>query len=302
MSYDEELQNRRLGILGVAALALLGLLAIVYFTSLFTLGVGEVAVIVDPIFGSVSEPRVGPAISFKLPWQYVIKDFYTIDYIELSTARDADYPPINALTRDGVSIQVEATFTYSLEPSQYSTLVRFYPRLDYESQRLVPILTEVVRNVISRYTVEEVITLRDRVANEIENEFRASLRGDETLSAIRVQQINLKSIVLPAAISKSIEDKIAALQRRLAAEFEAERIRTLAVANATAAIIRAQAQGNATLIIAEAQREALVRLLTISGDAQIARLWMMQYLPSANIVVIMGGNASAVPLLVPSRS
>ncbi len=262
-------------------------------TSIYQLGVGEVAVVVDPIFKYVSKPIVGPTFGLKLPWQYIIKDFYTIDYIELSEMKDADYPPITALTKDGVQITVEMTFTYSVDPKLFDELARNYPRIDYEPQRLIPIITQVVRDVIAKYTVEDVITRRDEIAREIEQTYKNIISEDPTLKAIQLHQVNLKGIKLPSTIESAIQEKVAAYQRKIAAQYEAERVITLAQANARSEVIKAQAQKNATILQAEAQRQALQLIINSTGDIQLARLWMMRDLKGNIIIIVTMGNQTA---------
>ncbi|RLG84489.1 MAG: prohibitin family protein [Thermoprotei archaeon] len=287
----------------IVAIAVALIIVVLVSTTLQSIGPGEVAVIYDPITRSVSEqPIIGPAFFFKLPWQGVIRDFYTIDYIELSTAPNADYPAIKALTNDGVEISVEMTFTYSINPNLFPDLAKHYPRIDYEEQRLKPLLEQIVKDVISKYSVEEVITERDRIAREIEDVFRNAVKEDPTLKAIQLHQVNLKSIILPETIELAIQEKVAAYQRKIAAQYEAERIVTLARANATSIVINAEAHKNATILKAEGTREALILVLNATGDPYVARLWMLQNIEDANIIIIMTGNeTSSLPIILQPR-
>ena len=301
--YGEEEEGRRrrfrvkfprIGKLIVILIILLVIISIIVLPlSVYQLGVGEVAVVVDPIMKIVSEPVIGPTVGFKLPWQYLIKDFYTIDYIELSEMKDADYPSITALTKDGVQITVEMTFTYSIKPELFDELARNYPRIDYEPQRLIPIITQVVRDIIAKYTVEDVITRRDEIAREIESTYKSIINEDPTLKAIQLHQVNLKGIKLPSTIESAIQEKVAAYQRKIAAQYEAERVITLAQANAKSEVIKAQAQKNATILQAEAQRQALQLIINSTGDVQLARLWMMRDLKGNIIIIVTMGNQTA---------
>lgn len=279
----------RIGVVaGLIAVVIVAVLA----TSISQLGPGEVAVVYDPITRSFSSPVVGPALFLKFPWQGVIKDFYTIDIVDMTSAPDADYPPITALTRDGVEVSVEISFTYEVDPSKFRSLAMNYPRVNYEENRLIPVMRQVVRDVIAKYTVEELIAKRDAIAREIEEVYRSRIRADGTLEAIVLHEVNLRGIRLPETVKKAIEEKVAAYQRKIAAQYERERILTLANATAQQRILIAEAEARAIEIRAEALRRAVELIMQVSSDPELARLYLlMQALQNTNAspVIIVGG-------------
>jgi len=282
----------------VVIIALVIFVIIFPFTMLYKLKVGEVAVIVNPITGSISDPVIGPKWGIKAPWEHLIKDFYTVDYIEMSSKSTADYPAITALTKDGVEITVEMTFTYEVDPHQFKSLAKNYPRVDYEEQRLVPILRQTARDVISKYTVDEIITQRDKVAKEIEEVYRSRIENDTTLKAIILHEVNLRDIQLPPIVEEAIQDKIASYQRKIAAQYDAERMITLAQGERTAKILKAEGEANATLILANAQKEALQLILAITNDTDVAKIWMLRSLPEGTPVIVIIGNGAQTPFLL----
>lgn len=279
----------RIGVVaGLIAVVIVAVLA----TSISQLGPGEVAVVYDPITRSFGSPVVGPALFLKFPWQGVIKDFYTIDIVDMTSAPDADYPPITALTRDGVEVSVEISFTYEVDPSKFRSLAMNYPRVNYEENRLIPVMRQVVRDVIAKYTVEELIAKRDAIAREIEEVYRSRIRADRTLEAIVLHEVNLRGIRLPETVKKAIEEKVAAYQRKIAAQYERERILTLANATAQQRILIAEAEARAIEIRAEALRRAVELIMQVSSDPELARLYLlMQALQNTNAspVIIVGG-------------
>ena len=285
------------GTIILSAILILIFVGLFFTTMLYKLKVGEVAVVVDPIRHSISDPVVGPRWGVKMPWQHLIKDFYTIDYIEMSGKPSADYPGITALTKDGVEIWIEMTFTYEVNPNYFKELATNYPRIDYEEQRLVPVLRQTVRDVISKYTIDEIITQRDKIAKEIEDVYRERIANDTTLKAIILHEVNLRDIQLPDTVEQAIEEKIASYQRKIAAQYDAERMITLAEGEKNAKILKAEGEANATLILADAQRNALMMILNVTNDPDVAKIWMLRSLPQGTPVIVIVGNGQAPFLL-----
>lgn len=301
-SYEPEERIKRvrsIGIWKIIAVLTVILLAsaLLIAICITSLSPGEVAVTYDPLFKSYSGPYIGPTIFLRAPWQGLIKDFYTIDYIDMTTERIADYPPITALTKDGVEITIEESFTYSIDPNLFLDLVKSYPRVDYEEQVLVPIMRQIVRDVTSTYTIEEVISNREELAVKIEETYRRRIEDDPTLKAIRLHDVMLRGIKLPDRIKEAIEAKIAAYQQKIAAEYERERILTLANATAMERIIMAEGEARAIILRAEAVKTALVRIYNATGDIEVLRIYALleQLQRVERPILIIGGGA--IPLI-----
>ncbi|RLG77892.1 MAG: hypothetical protein DRO12_00920 [Thermoprotei archaeon] len=296
VEYRRRRPNLTLIKLSVLAALLLAIVVSVLATSISQLGPGEVAVVYDPITRSFSSPIVGPALFLKFPWQGVIKDFHTIDIVDMTSAPDADYPPITALTRDGVEVSVEISFTYEVDPSKFRSLAMNYPRVNYEENRLIPVMRQVVRDVIAKYTVEELIAERDLIAKEIEDVYRSRIAEDRTLEAIVLHEVNLRGIRLPETVKRAIEEKVAAYQRKIAAQYERERILTLANATAQQRLLIAEAEARAIEIRAQALRRAVEMLVEVSNDPELARLYvLMQAVQNTNTTpIIVIGSAQPI--------
>jgi len=276
---------------------IVGVIALSVFLACLTwLGPGEVAVVYDPFTKSMSGPHIGPCVFFRWPWQGIIKDFYTIDIIDMTSEPDADYRPISALTKDGVSITVEMSFTYAIDPSKFLELAKNYPRIDYESNNMIPSMRQIVRDIISKYTVEEVITKRDIIAKEIAQAFRAKVESDPTLTAIVLHEVNLRAIDLPERVKEAIEKKIAAYQEKLAAEYQREKELILANATATKNIILAKSEAEAILIKTKALVESLRMLYNATGDPEVVRIYVLyqQLQKLQNPVIILGDGKPLV--------
>lgn len=250
----------------VAAVLLLIAAVAIAATSVYQVQLGEVAVVVDPVFKSISRPVLGPAIAFKPPWAYVVKDYAGVEAIDMFFEPPRDYPAISALTRDGVLVEVDVTIRYRIVPDKFDVLVKYYPRLNYEEDFLVATARQVVREVISNYTLTDIIERREVVANHVETALAKRLKGDPIIGqCLDFLGINLRNIKLPDEVLAAINEKIAAQQRALKAEYE--RQATLIQANATAqrTLIEAEAQARALLMVARAQAESIELIANVTG-------------------------------------
>jgi regulator of protease activity HflC (stomatin/prohibitin superfamily) len=294
----EKVKASKWPIMVIAFLIVLAVFIAFTASMVVMINAGEVAVITDPLTNTLSPPRKGPAYILKMPWQGVIRDFHTIDYVSMTAEKGADYPPITVLTRDGVTVSVEVTFTYEVEPDKFDVLAKNYPRVDYEEARLVPLMMQVVRDVISQYSTDDCVTKRSEIARSIEYRFREVVSVDSTLTAIKLHDVNLRGVTLPSTIAQAIERKIAAYQEMLAAQYQREREITLANATAMKQIIQATAEAETYRIKVSALSSILRELVNATGDSELARLYMMmEYLTRLQNATLIISPASPVPTI-----
>lgn len=257
----------RLPILAAAALIAVAAIAALAAVSIYTVGLGEVAVVVDPILGSISKPVLGPAISFKAPWAYVVRDYAGVEAVDMFYEPPRDYPAVYALTRDGITAEVDITIRYRIIPDRFDTLVKYYPRLNYEEDFLVATARQIVREVIANFTMTDLIEKRELVARSVESELTARIRGDPIIGqCLELLGVNLRNVRLPDSIVQAINEKVAAQQRALKAEYERQAALIQANASAQAALIQAKGQAEALLTLASAQAES-IRLIAESTGA-----------------------------------
>jgi regulator of protease activity HflC (stomatin/prohibitin superfamily) len=253
-------------LLAAVALAVVAVAAVLAAASVYTVGLGEVAVVVDPITGSVSRPVLGPAISFKAPWAYVVKDYAGVEAVDMFYEPPRDYPAVEALTKDGVVTQVDITIRYRVIPEKFDVLVKYYPRLNYEEDFLVATARQVVREVISNFAMTDLIEQRERVARAVEDALAAKIRGDPVVGqCLELLGVNMRNVKLPDSIVQAINEKVAAQQRALKAEYERQAALIQANASAQAALIQARGQAEAMLTLARAQAESIKLIAESTG-------------------------------------
>ncbi len=258
--------RRRVETLVPVAAVILALAVALLATCVYSVALGEVAVTVDPITGVVSKPVIGPSLGFKAPWAYVVKDYAGVEAVDMFFEPPRDYPAVAALTRDGVVAEVDITIRYKLIPERFDTLVRYYPKLNYEEDFLVATARQVVREVLANFSMTDTIEKRDVVARAIEDELSRRIKSDPIIGVcLELLGVNMRNIKLPDAVITAINEKVAAQQRALKAEYDRQATLIQANASAQAVLIQAEGQAKALLTISRAQAESIELIANLTG-------------------------------------
>jgi len=243
-------------------IVLIILFVILPLTVFRSVGVGYGVVLVDPLAGSVSEPVIGPTWFFKAPWVSDVHIYYAVDSVGMWTeaGEQGEYPAITAISKDGLSIEVDVLVRWSLKPTELKELYQTFPRLDWKDRVVSSVIREVTRNVISNYTAIQIIENRLLITQDLGLKITMSLIAEESLKGSLdpgTIEIDLRDITPPTKFLQAIEDKLAAQQAKLQAEFEREKILILANATATQQIIEAEGEASSRLIIANGTAESI---------------------------------------------
>ena len=259
----------RIIVIIAVAITVIGL---VVFTMIFSVGVGEAGMVVDPLTGSISDPVLGPTFGIKAPWTSLTTVAYARETLGMwgdGTDEFADYSTIHSFSRDQLEMQVDLMVRWEIDPSKLKDLYRSYPSLNWEDKAVASLVREHVRFIMKQYTAVQTIELRDQIGMEIEQELIRAIDGAESLrGAIANVEVDLRNIGLPIKYTNSIEDKLAAEQLKIQAEFEAERKIIQANANATALLISANATAKQKGIDGQGIREAIDILVAEQNIAE----------------------------------
>ncbi|MFQ6053109.1 MAG: prohibitin family protein [Candidatus Bathyarchaeia archaeon] len=276
---DRRYFERRPRIEGVGAVAavLIVIVGGVLFFSVGRIGVGYVAVVVDPLFGSTAAVGDGENARYflKPPWASVFKVYVATDSVNMWTESTGvgDFPAIQSLTKDGLKVDVDITVRWRVSPSNVVDLFRRFPGLDWKERAIVPLIRESIRNLIVDFIAIETIERRGVIDTLLEQTLTEAFRRDPSLAdAIILDALDLRRITLPDTFVNAIETKLAAEQLAIAAEFN--RTRMLVIANATAQsqIVQARGVAESRVIIANATREAIDALAAQRPELDPAQL------------------------------
>lgn len=215
------------------------------------------------------------------------------------------YPAIRTLSMDGLSIDVDVTVRWKLNPGKVLDLYIAYPAMNWQDALIIPTIREVGRNVLTTFTGMEIISDRSSVDTAVAIAMEeAFLDLPSVGDAIIYDEMNMRDIGLPNAFTAAIEEKAAAEQLAVAAVYTAQQITTLAQANADALIIAALAMANATviganasaqavLIQAESIAEAVAMLANASGTENATQIAMMYlWIQALQVIANSTGNAT----------
>src|SRR5215207_7603944 len=166
---------------------------------------------------------------------------------------------IRSRTKDGQEVIIDASVIYQIDPNKVVSLhIDWQNR--YEDEFVRPEARGIIRDAISQYGVEEVVsTKRVEIINIITDELGKSLSDNN----LRLLDFVLRDIHFSEGYATAVEQKQIAEQQaqqaRLTVEQkkqEAEQARQVAQGQADATVIAAQGAAEAQIIQAEAQAKA----------------------------------------------
>ena len=172
-----------------------------------------------------------------------------------------DFPPQPVITKDNVTMQIDTVVFFQItDPKLYAYGVE-NPIMAIEN-----LSATTLRNIIGDMELDETLTSRE----VINTKMRASLDVATDPWGIKVNRVELKNIIPPAAIQDAIEKQMKAERERREAilKAEGEKRSTILVAEGKkqSAILDAEAEKQAAILHAEAQKERMIK--EAEGQAQ----------------------------------
>ena len=168
--------------------------------------------------------------------------------------RVADFPPQPVITKDNVTIQIDTVVFYQITDAKLYAYGVENPLLAIEN-----LSATTLRNIIGDMELDETLTSRETINTQM----RASLDVATDPWGIKVNRVELKNIIPPAAIQEAMEKQMKAERERREAilRAEGEKKSTILVAEGKkeSAILDAQAEKQAAILRAEAKREATIK-------------------------------------------
>ena len=165
-----------------------------------------------------------------------------------------DFPPQPVITKDNVTMQIDTVVFFQItDPKLFAYGVE-NPIMAIEN-----LSATTLRNIIGDMELDETLTSRE----VINTKMRASLDVATDPWGIKVNRVELKNIIPPAAIQEAMEKQMKAERERREAilRAEGEKKSTILVAEGKkeSAILDAEAEKQAAILRAEAKREATVK-------------------------------------------
>ena len=172
-----------------------------------------------------------------------------------------DFPPQPVITKDNVTMQIDTVVFFQItDPKLYAYGVE-NPIMAIEN-----LSATTLRNIIGDMELDETLTSRE----VINTRMRASLDEATDPWGIKVNRVELKNIIPPAAIQDAMEKQMKAERERREAilKAEGEKRSTILVAEGKkqSAILDEEAEKQAAILHAEAQKERMIK--EAEGQAQ----------------------------------
>ena len=165
-----------------------------------------------------------------------------------------DFPPQPVITKDNVTMQIDTVVFFQItDPKLFAYGVE-NPIMAIEN-----LSATTLRNIIGDMELDETLTSRE----VINTKMRASLDVATDPWGIKVNRVELKNIIPPAAIHEAMEKQMKAERERreaiLIAEGEKKSTILVAEGKKQSAILDAEAEKQAAILSAEAQKERMIK-------------------------------------------
>ena len=176
-----------------------------------------------------------------------------------------DFPPQPVITKDNVTMRIDTVVFYQItDPKLFAYGVE-NPLVAIEN-----LTATTLRNIIGELELDETLTSRETINTKM----RASLDVSTDPWGIKVNRVELKNIIPPAAIQEAMEKQMKAERERreaiLIAEGEKKSTILVAEGKKESAILEAEAEKAAAILRAEAKREATIKEAEGQAEAILA--------------------------------
>ena len=172
-----------------------------------------------------------------------------------------DFDPQGVITKDNATMQIDTVVYFQITDPKLYTYGVERPLAAIEN-----LTATTLRNIIGDMTVDETLTSRDTINSKMRMEL------DEATDpwGIKVNRVELKSIIPPTEIRVAMEKEMKAEREKRAKILEAQAQKESAILVAegekTASILRAEAKKEVSIKEAEGKAEAILKLKQAEAD------------------------------------
>ena len=254
-----------------------GVFIVLSLIQCFTIVPAGTVGVVD-VFGVVSERTLVPGINVVNPFARVIK---------LPVRTNTIVETMHVLSREGLTIELDISVQYHLNPDSAARVYQTIVGGDYESIVLIPQFRSISRSVTASFQASALYsTERERLGASIQDELARTVapRG------IIVEATPLRNVALPPQLTEAIEQKQRADQESQRMEF------ILAKERQEADRKRIEARGIADFqnIVAQGISEQLLRWKGVEATEKLAA--------SQNTkIIIVGSGKDGLPVILDTK-
>ena len=203
-----------------------------------------------------------------------------------------DFPPQPVITKDNVTMQIDTVVFFQITDPKLYTYGVENPIMAIEN-----LSATTLRNIIGDMELDETLTSRETINTKM----RASLDEATDPWGIKVNRVELKNIIPPAAIQDAMEKQMKAERERreaiLIAEGQKKSTILVAEGKKQSAILDAEAEKQAAILRAEAQKERMIK----EAEGQAEAVLKVQNANAEGIRMIREAGADEAVLTLKSR-
>ena len=172
-----------------------------------------------------------------------------------------DFPPQPVITKDNVTMQIDTVVFFQITDPKLFAYGVVNPLMAIEN-----LTATTLRNIIGDLELDETLTSREIINTKMQ----AALDIATDPWGIKVNRVELKNIMPPAAIQEAMEKQMKAERERreaiLIAEGEKKSTILVAEGKKQSAILRAEAEKEKRIREAEGQAEAILKVQQANAD------------------------------------
>lgn len=177
----------------------------------------------------------------------------------------ADFPPQPVITKDNVTMKIDTVVFFQITDPKLFTYGVEYPLNAIEN-----LTATTLRNILGDLELDETLTSREIINSKM----RTTLDIATDPWGIKVNRVELKNIIPPAAIQDAMEKQMKAERERreqiLIAEGQKKSAILVAEGKKESAILDAEGEKLAAILRAEAKKEATIREAEGQAEAILA--------------------------------
>ncbi len=186
-------------------------------------------------FSSVMEPG----------WRIVVPIFQIYKKVDVRI-KAVDVPDQNAITRDNVSVRVNAVIYYKVSDAEKAVI-----EVEDFRYAISQYAQTTMRNIVGEVTLDELLSSRDKIAERI----REIVDKETDAWGLKVQNVELKDVSLPAE-----------MERTIGKQAEAEREKRAVIINSEGELAASQNIAKAAEMLAKTPGALHLRTLQSIND------------------------------------
>jgi regulator of protease activity HflC (stomatin/prohibitin superfamily) len=196
-------------------------------------------------------------------------------------------------------VSTQVALNYHVDPNTAQILFQQLG-FDYASRVIAPAIQESVKQVTARFNAENLITNRETVKSEIENQIKQRLAAYN----VEVETISITEFQFSEQFRRAVESKVEAEQRALQAtndlrriEIEAQQAKARAVGEQQANIAQAEGVRQANVLKAQGESEA-IKIIDVQLRENPRYLeWLKTQRWDGVLPLVTGGGEGATPFI-----